>query len=125
MQSQPGHQHRPDHPDTNIPCDTPDSIRFLGRIHSLAAMSSSSADEIWMKKCRPETMPIPPFDRFIYMLPEHVVKKRLVPGELGFDGYEPDYSTIASRDENEVRVLELVRQYTNIPVPKLIHQGDG
>lgn len=70
-------------------------------------------------------MPIPPFDRYIYMLPEHVVKKRLMFSELGYEGYEPEFSTISLRDENEVRTLELVRQYTNIPVPNLIYQGDG
>ncbi|EEH10684.1 predicted protein [Histoplasma capsulatum G186AR] len=86
---------------------------------------SSSTDKEWLKRCRNEHMPFPPFDRYIYLLHEHVVKKRLIPGELGYDGYEPEFSTISLRDENEVRTLELVRQYTNIPVPKLIHQGDG
>lgn len=70
-------------------------------------------------------MPIPPFDRYIYMLSEHVVKKRLTAGELGYDGYKPDFSTSPVRDQNEVRTMELVRQYTNIPVPKLIYQGNG
>jgi hypothetical protein len=53
------------------------------------------------------------------------VKKRLKPGEVGFDGYQPDLLTISQRDENELRTLEMVRQYTSIPVPKLVHEGDG
>lgn len=63
--------------------------------------------------------------RYIYMLPNHVVKKRLVAGELGYDGYMPDAATTASRDENELLAMDLVKQYTDIPVPKLIHQGNG
>jgi hypothetical protein len=59
------------------------------------------------------------------MLGEHVVKKGLKPGELGFDGYEPKTSTIAQRDENELRTLEIIRQYTNIPVPKLVYRVKG
>ena len=66
-------------------------------------------DKHWLDKCRDEDMPIPPFDRYIYMLPEHVVKKRLVQGELGYYGYTPDFSTIQSRDENEILAMELVR----------------
>lgn len=42
----------------------------------------SDADEAWLKQCQPETLPVPPFDRPIYMLPQYVVKKRLQPGEL-------------------------------------------
>jgi hypothetical protein len=82
-------------------------------------------DEIWLKQCCDKNLPIPPFDRYIYMLPNYVVKKRLTPGELGFAEYCPDFSTLASRDENEIRAIELVQEYTNIPTPKLIHQGDG
>lgn len=84
-----------------------------------------STDEEWLEKCQPETLPVPPFDRYIYMLEGHVVKKQLKPGELGFDGYQPDLLTLSQRDENELRTLEIVRQYTNIPVPKLVHQGNG
>ncbi|RJE21777.1 Choline/ethanolamine kinase, partial [Aspergillus sclerotialis] len=87
-------------------------------------MSSSTSEE-WLNLCRTENMPIPPFDRYIYMLSEHVVKKRLTLGELGYDGYEPNFSTTPLRDKNELRTMELVRNYTNIPVPKLIFQGDG
>lgn len=75
----------------------------------------------WLEKRQPEALPVPPFDRYIY----DVVKKGLQPGELGYDGYQPGTGTIAQRDENESHTLELVRQYTNIPVPKLIHQGNG
>lgn len=84
-----------------------------------------SSDKKWLEKCQPETLPVPPFDRYIYMFEGYVVKKALRPGELGYDGYEPETSTIAQRDENELRTLELVRRYTNIPVPKLVYQGDG
>ena len=85
----------------------------------------SPPDKEWLEKCQPEALPVPPFDRYVYMLEGHVVKKSLKPGELGFDGYQPDTSTISQRDENELRTLEVVRRYTNIPVPKLIYQGNG
>lgn len=75
--------------------------------------------------CQPDALPVPPFDRYVYMLENSVVKKSLRPGKLGFDSYQPDTSTISQRDENEIRALEIVREYTNIPVPKLIYQGDG
>jgi hypothetical protein len=67
----------------------------------------SDADEAWLKQCQPENLPVPPFDRHIYMLPQYVVKKRLQPGELGYYGYQPEFSTIEQRDENEIRVLRL------------------
>lgn len=57
-----------------------------------------STDKEWLEKCRPDTLPVPPFDRYIHMLESHVVKKRLKPGELGFDGYEPDLITTEQRD---------------------------
>lgn len=85
----------------------------------------SPTDQEWLKKCQPESLPVLPFDRYIYMLEHHVVKKALQPGELGYDGYQPEISTIAQRDENELHTLELVRQYTDIPVPKLIYQASG
>lgn len=84
-----------------------------------------SSDEEWLEKCHSDALPIPPFDRYVYMLGSCVVKKNLRPGELGFDGYRPDTSTISQRDENEIRTLEIVREYTSIPIPKLIYQGDG
>lgn len=58
------------------------------------------------------------------MLEGYVMKKALQPGELGYDGYQPDTSTISQRDENEIRAMGLVREYTNIPVPRLNHQGN-
>ncbi|KAI9786525.1 MAG: hypothetical protein M1816_007907 [Peltula sp. TS41687] len=70
-------------------------------------------------------MPLPPFDRYIHMLPRHAVKKRLEPGELGYDGYEPDLSTLEMRDENELLAMELVREHTSVPISKLIHRGYG
>lgn len=70
-------------------------------------------------------MPVPPFDRYIYMSPSHVIKKRLSLGETGYDGYIPDFATLEARDENEIKALELAREYTNIPVPRVLHQGNG
>lgn len=35
-----------------------------------------STDKEWLEKCRPETLPVPPFDRYVYMLESHVVKKK-------------------------------------------------
>lgn len=84
-----------------------------------------STDKEWLDKCQPEALPVPPFDRYVYMLDSHVVKKGLKPGELGYNGYQPDVLTIPQRDENELRALEIVRQYTNIPVPKLVYEGNG
>lgn len=48
-----------------------------------------SGEDAWLSKCQPENLPVPPFERYIYMLPEHVVKKPLIFGELGYEGYEP------------------------------------
>lgn len=70
-------------------------------------------------------MPVPPFDRYIYVLSSHVVKNALAPQERGYDGYIPDFATLTARDENELEALKLVREYTNIPVPQLLHQGRG
>lgn len=86
---------------------------------------TSPTDDDWLKPCHPSNLPIPPFDRYIYILENHVIKRPLKPGERGYNGYEPETSTVSQRDENELRTLELVRQYTDIPVPKLVYQGEG
>ncbi|KAL4919009.1 hypothetical protein BDW62DRAFT_200159 [Aspergillus aurantiobrunneus] len=84
-----------------------------------------SSDQDWLAKCQADALPVPPFDRYVYILENHVVKTALRPGELGFDDYQPDTATVSQRDENELRTLEIVREYTDLPVPKLIHRGDG
>lgn len=82
-------------------------------------------DQQWLDQCTEDNMPQPAFDRYIHLLPQHVIKKRLSPGEEGFDGYQPGFSTLELRDENEILALELVREHATIPVPKLIHRGLG
>jgi hypothetical protein len=82
-------------------------------------------DQQWLDQCLDKCMPVPPFDRYIYILPQHVVKKRLQEGETGFDGYVPELSTLKKRDDNELHAMKLVEEYTSIPVPKLVHAGDG
>lgn len=84
-----------------------------------------SSDEEWLEKCHSDALPVPLFDQYVYMLKSCVVKKNLQPGELGFDGYQPDTSTISQCGENEICSLETVQEYTNIPILKLIYQGDG
>ncbi|KAI0897406.1 hypothetical protein F4806DRAFT_399650 [Annulohypoxylon nitens] len=88
-------------------------------------MASIVSDEEYLRDCQDKDMPVPPFDRYIYILPPHVIKKRLSLGETGFDGYIPDFATLTERDENELKALDLVREYTNIPVPRVLYQGKG
>ncbi|KAI0465590.1 hypothetical protein F4859DRAFT_500385 [Xylaria cf. heliscus] len=88
-------------------------------------MSSTRSDQEYLGECQEKDMPIPPFDRYIYVLSSHVIKKRLLPGEIGFDGYIPDHATLTARDENELKALELVREHTSIPVPRILHKGKG
>ncbi|KAJ5808060.1 hypothetical protein N7474_009329 [Penicillium riverlandense] len=59
------------------------------------------------------------------MLSQYVLKKRLQPGELGYYGYQPEFSTIEQRNQDDTQVLEVVRQHANIPVPKLVNRGRG
>lgn len=87
--------------------------------------TTAKMDRQWLSKCCDENMPCPPLDRYIHILRQHVVKKRLRDGELGDNNYKPDFSILEIRDENEIRALELVRKYTDVPVPKLVYQGDG
>lgn len=85
----------------------------------------ASQDKLWLDRCVEEAMPVPPFDRYIYVLPQHVVKKPLTEGELGYEGYIPETTTVKDRDENEIRAVNVVREYTDVPVPDLVHQGNG
>jgi hypothetical protein len=82
-------------------------------------------DTDWLRKCNGDNMPIPPFERYIHILPFHVVKRRLCPGELGYRGCKPDFYTLPLRDDNEISAIELVRRHTDIPVPKLIYRENG
>ncbi|KAI4861175.1 hypothetical protein F4820DRAFT_461143 [Hypoxylon rubiginosum] len=86
---------------------------------------SSSSDEEYLGECQEKYMPVPPFDRYIYVLPHRVIKKHLSIGETGFNGYIPDFATVSARDDNELKSLELVREHTDIPVPRVLHQGKG
>lgn len=58
-------------------------------------------DQQWLNQCSEENMPIPAFDRYIHILSQHVVKKRLRPGEVGFQGYQPDFSTLIENARRE------------------------
>lgn len=67
---------------------------------------------------------MPPFERYIHLLPDHVLKKRLRRDERGYNGYLPDFSTLKMRDDNELLALRLVQEYTNVPVPQLVYEGE-
>lgn len=88
-------------------------------------MAHTSDDQMYLHECQDKYMPVPPFDRYIYVLPSRVIKKRLSLGETGFDGYIPDFETLTARDENELKALEVVREHTTIPVPRVLHRGKG
>jgi hypothetical protein len=81
-------------------------------------------DRYWLSQCTEQNMYMPPLERYIHLLPNHVVKKRLRHDERGFAGYIPDFTTLKIRDDNELAALELVSMYTNIPVPKLVYKGE-
>lgn len=82
-------------------------------------------DHQWLSQCSSDNLLTPPFDRYIHGLANYVVKRRLQPGEVGFSGYSPEFSTLSMRDENEILAMELVREHTTIPVPKLVYRGSG
>ncbi|CAG9954271.1 unnamed protein product [Clonostachys rosea f. rosea IK726] len=82
-------------------------------------------DQAYLESCKDEHMPVPPFDRYIYVLPKYVVKKPLSIGETGYQGYKPDVETVSQRDENEIEAMKLVQEYTNIPIPRVLHRGEG
>lgn len=48
--------------------------------------SHSLSISLGLLRCLDEVMLIPQCDPYIYMLPKHVVEKRLVLGELGYKG---------------------------------------
>lgn len=59
-----------------------------------------------------------------FYLNMNVVKKRLQQCETRFDGHVLELSTLKKRDDNDLRTMKLVEEYTSVPVPKLIHAGD-
>ncbi|KAL4948596.1 hypothetical protein BDW69DRAFT_189122 [Aspergillus filifer] len=75
---------------------------------------SQDKDHFWLSQCTLSTLPVPPFDRYIYMLPSHVAKISLVKDETGYEEYIPDTITVLARDENEMRVLDLFYVFTRI-----------
>lgn len=79
-------------------------------------------DKEWLEKCQPEALPVPPFDRYIYVVEDDVVKKGLQPGELGYDGYQPGTGTIAQRDENESHTLERSLRRFSMTLEQFDHQ---
>jgi hypothetical protein len=81
-------------------------------------------DNYWLSQCTVENIYMPPLERYIHLLPDHVLKKRLGHHERGFEGYIPDFTTLKLRDDNELAALKLVQEYTDIPVPKLVYEGE-
>jgi len=71
-------------------------------------------------------MPMPPLERYIHILPEYVVKKRLQEHEKGYRGYLPDFTTLKKRDDNELLALELIKEHLpnlSVRVPELVYEG--
>ncbi|KAF8542046.1 hypothetical protein BDD12DRAFT_916387 [Trichophaea hybrida] len=84
-------------------------------------------EKYWLSKCTPQRMPMPPLERYIYVLPENVVKKRLQEHEKGYRGYLPDFTTLKKRDDNELLALELIREHLpnlSVRVPGLVYKGE-
>jgi len=82
-------------------------------------------DEQWLSQCLDEKLVHPTLDRKVYVLDNYIIKKQLSHGERGHNGYVPIYSAVRQRDENEILALELVQEYTSIPVPRVVHSGNG
>lgn len=82
-------------------------------------------DEQWLSQCRDEKLVQPILDRKVYVLDNYIIKKQLSHDERGHNGYVPIYSAVKQRDANEILALKLVQEYTSIPVPKVVHSGNG
>ncbi|PWW76528.1 hypothetical protein C7212DRAFT_295094 [Tuber magnatum] len=82
-------------------------------------------DEQWLSRCLDRNMARPTPDRRVYVLENHIIKKRLSRDENGQNGYVPIYSAVEKRDENEILALGLVERYTSVPVPRVVHSGNG
>jgi len=82
-------------------------------------------DEQWLSLCLDEGLVHPTLDRRVYVLEKYIIKKQLSHGERGHNGYVPIYSAVKKRDENEILALKLVQEHTSIPVPKVVHSGNG
>lgn len=82
-------------------------------------------DEQWLIQCLDEKLVHPIRDRRVYVLDNYIIKKRLSHGERGHNGYVPIYSAVKQRDENEILALNLVQEHTSIPVPRVVHSGNG
>ncbi|CAZ80737.1 unnamed protein product [Tuber melanosporum] len=82
-------------------------------------------DEQWLSHCLDENMTHSAPDRRVYVSENYIIKKRLSRDENGHSGYVPIYSAVRQRDENEILALKLVQEHTSVPVPKVIHSGNG
>lgn len=60
--------------------------RLLLVVVCILSPSHSLSISLGLLRCLDEVMLIPQCDPYIYMLPKHVVEKRLVLGELGYKG---------------------------------------
>ncbi|CUS15823.1 unnamed protein product [Tuber aestivum] len=82
-------------------------------------------DERWLSKCLDENMTRGTHEREVYTWDKYIIKKRLSRDENGHNGYVPIYSAVQQRDENEILALELVKKYTSVPIPEVVHSGNG
>ncbi|KAI9840411.1 MAG: hypothetical protein M1837_001624 [Sclerophora amabilis] len=85
-------------------------------------------DRFWLGQCTPTNRLKYPRHRDIHILPQHIVKIKPQTGggsSASEDEDDAELTRLARGYENELLALKLVRAYTSVPVPRVIHEGDG
>jgi Phosphotransferase enzyme family len=81
--------------------------------------------ESLLESCNESNKLHPSLRRHIHRVGDHVVKIPLKPGETDLYNNTHDPLLTGLLDENAIEATRLVQQHTAIPIPKLVHEGEG
>jgi len=85
-------------------------------------MNRETAERL-ISSCNSNNKLCPPFDRMVHRIGDYVVT--LVNHEKRYDNSKTDIQTVRLRNKQIIKSIELIKKYTNIPVPSIVYHSNS